>query len=1263
MQHNLPFKFIAGWKAPVRRVVLSATCCLAAAFPALANTGAAARWAPLATVLSQPVAQDDQLPNAAIPMAVASDAQGFLWVGTQNGLARWDGQRFRIFNSDSGAGALPDSQIECLLTDRESRFWIGTLSGGLALYDRATGGFKTYRAGPKGLSHAAVHALVDAPGGRLWVGTEAGLNLLDPRSDVIVQEAVAAGPAGTEARKALAEGVYALVEDRGGDLWIGTHGGLVRRDHGDGSFAVVPLGGHLDAPINALMLASDGRLWVGAEGRGAFVVNPANRRSQPVPGSMAQTSAARATVPLASKGVGMRVRALLEPTPGVVWLGTYDDGVIEVDPANLSSRRVRLGASNVLYGDQNIRAMNRSPDGLVFIAANSAITRYDPHRQAFSNILGGLTPTAVLTGRNAVSLFEAPDHRVWISQMTRGVDLIDAGAQHMEHRDPSPGGLPKASIRSYAVLPDRSLLLGTDAGLFRSSLDARRVQRLDQPGRLPDSRAQALLRDGLRLWLGGRDGLWAYKLGQGGRLAADLDLTERLSDRRIDSLALDRLGDLWVATDNGLNRVDPRTGAVRQIKPVAGDQTTPHGFISSLTLDSRGRLWVSTFGEGLFMITPGPWGQAMSFRRVSTPQGLPNDNVNQTLEDDHGGMWASTDSGLARIDPEARRAETFRLPEGVAISSFFYNSGVRTSHGELLFGGRDGLALVRPNLVRPMTTSAPLVVTEVREGGRPMPGDPFAGLESGDALTIPPGVGALEVHFAALDYAAPDRMHYAYRLQRKGGLFPSSAAWIDADSRARVAAFTNMAPGRYSLEIRAFDPEGAAGPRTLELPIKVLPAWWQTIWFSLLEVVAGLGVVLLLIWSRTAYLHRQRVELEHQVEERTRDLAQARARAEDLARTTTDFLANMSHEIRTPLNGVVAVADLLARSNLKPKEREMAEIIRASGDTLQRLLSDILDAARIQSGKISIEDAAFQAGDMVRAVAGLWQLKCDEKGVKLRIVIAPDFDQSVMGDLARVRQILTNLLSNAVKFTEAGEIRLTAERVAGGGARFTVTDSGIGFAPTEKGKVLGRFEQADSSITRRYGGTGLGLSICCDLATLMGGKLDCDSVPGKGSRFWLDLPLEPVDMPVSEVAAQTVPASELGEETPLRILVADDHPTNRKVVQLMLEACGAELTEAENGAEALEAFRGGGYDLVLMDMQMPVMDGLAAVTEIRRLEASEGARRTPIIMLTANALPEHIAKAHAAGADLHLAKPLTSASLFEALNTAMAVGGAEFAAA
>ena len=386
-------------------------------------------------------------------------------------------------------------------------------------------------------------------------------------------------------------------------------------------------------------------------------------------------------------------------------------------------------------------------------------------------------------------------------------------------------------------------------------------------------------------------------------------------------------------------------------------------------------------------------------------------------------------------------------------------------------------------------------------------------------------------------------------------------------------------------------------------------------------------------------------------------LRRARQSAEAANRAKSEFLANMSHEIRTPLNGVVGVADMLAKADLKPKEREMVEIIRSSGDTLQRLLSDVLDLARIESGKIAIETAPFHLGDMVRGVANLSQLRCDEKGVALIVRVAPELDRVVLGDVVRVRQVIGNFISNAVKFTERGSIELTVEPTPLGTVRFTVSDTGVGFDPANKALVMGRFQQADSTITRRFGGTGLGLAISTELAHLMGGFVDCDAVLGQGARFWLELPLPPAELQLEAPDTEVAEAS----GARLRILAADDHPTNRRVLELMLGDV-AELVSVENGQEALDALAAGpAFDLVLMDMQMPVMDGLTAVRAIRRGElAAQSAGgapvRLPIIMLTANAMSEHVADALAAGADLHLGKPFTAEALFEAIGEAIAAG-------
>ena len=384
-----------------------------------------------------------------------------------------------------------------------------------------------------------------------------------------------------------------------------------------------------------------------------------------------------------------------------------------------------------------------------------------------------------------------------------------------------------------------------------------------------------------------------------------------------------------------------------------------------------------------------------------------------------------------------------------------------------------------------------------------------------------------------------------------------------------------------------------------------------------------------------------------------RQLRLAREAADTANRFKSQFLANMSHEIRTPLNGVVAGADLLTKYSLEPKAAELAEIIRSSSLALQRLISDILDITRIEEGKLSLESAPFAVGPMVRSVSGLFKPVCAEKGLAFTMEIAPDADVTVMGDGLRVRQIITNLINNAIKFTPAGQIGLSVERTDAGLLRYVVTDTGIGFDMADKSKILARFEQADATITRKFGGSGLGLSICRELAALMGGTLDCESAPGAGSRFWVELPLEITEARTAEAEAAAPPVP-----SGLRILVADDNLINRKLIGAIL-GDGVVLTSAEDGAQAVSLFQDQAFDLVLMDMQMPVLDGLSAIREIRRLEQATGTNnRVPVVLLTANALPEHIAAAAAAGADLHLAKPFTVASLQAAIAGALAKASA-----
>ena len=415
------------------------------------------------------------------------------------------------------------------------------------------------------------------------------------------------------------------------------------------------------------------------------------------------------------------------------------------------------------------------------------------------------------------------------------------------------------------------------------------------------------------------------------------------------------------------------------------------------------------------------------------------------------------------------------------------------------------------------------------------------------------------------------------------------------------------------------------------------------------QVVIGIGVIFLVSAAgAVAWLWRQAAQLRA-----------ARRRAEEANRAKSEFLANMSHEIRTPLNGVVSMADALARRDLDAQEHEMVELIRSSGATLERLLSDILDSAKIESGQVAIEPVAFDLEQTVADVAALWRVKAEDKHVALEVEFDPALKGHVEGDAVRVRQVLTNLVSNALKFTSEGAVRLAVSAAGEGRVLFRVTDTGLGFDGDTKSRIFGRFQQADGSITRRFGGTGLGLTISAALVELMGGALDCDSTPGEGSAFWFDLPLPAVEATATPVEAEAAAADVAA--APLRILLADDHPANRKVVEIMLSATAMEMVAVENGQEALDAFTGGGFDVILMDMQMPVMDGLTATRKIREHEAAHGLARTPVLMLTANAMAEHVEAGRAAGADGHVTKPVTLASLFAAIGAALDVEALEAA--
>jgi signal transduction histidine kinase len=383
-------------------------------------------------------------------------------------------------------------------------------------------------------------------------------------------------------------------------------------------------------------------------------------------------------------------------------------------------------------------------------------------------------------------------------------------------------------------------------------------------------------------------------------------------------------------------------------------------------------------------------------------------------------------------------------------------------------------------------------------------------------------------------------------------------------------------------------------------------------------------------------------------------LIAAKEEAESATRAKSAFLATMSHEIRTPLNGVLGMAQAMEGDDLAPAQRDRLTVIRQSGETLLAILNDVLDLSKIEAGKLELDESEFDLQDLARGAYAAFTAIAAKKGVGFQLSIDKAARGVFRGDSTRVRQILYNLVSNAIKFTEDGDVRVRVAR-RGGQLVLSVRDSGIGIPREALKRLFAKFEQADSTTTRRYGGTGLGLAICRELAEQMGGSIEAESTPGEGSTFTVRLPLERVADARPAAPAPPTPQAEPEAHAPrLRVLAAEDNEVNRLVLQTLLEQVGLSPTIVADGAQAVEAWEREDWDLILMDVQMPVMDGPTACREIRAREARTGRGRTPIIALTANAMSHQVAEYRAAGMDAFVPKPIEIGVLFAAMNEALA---------
>ncbi len=847
----------------------------AAGFALLAPCACAAadnphRWESLADPIFQNLEMGHEMP-AVIIMNLVQDEEGFVWLGTQGGLYRWDGYRYRAYRLTLGGGLdTPFGMIQTFLLGKDGSLWVGSASTGLARYDRTRDAFISVA----GLNNTSVSALAEDGRGGLWVGTPDGLLHYAPASG----EKHYLKHADGDAASLPDNNVTALLAGSGGRLWVGTSGGLAYRgsDPADAAgFAVadLPWIKANERSVTTLKESRDGRLWIGSQ-HGIYMISGGR-----VTALVEQRK--RATGPIEDW-----ISTIVEDNDQKIWVGTFGEGIIEIDESSLAMRRIRNDLrlpTSLLHDFTTCAMLDRS--GLLWVSSNRGVSILRPEQNGVLSILGASSRPNGLANGDILSVLQTRKDRIWLGLLNDGIDLINPETGVVDSklgRELGYGIAERANdarpqVTAIAELPGGAVYLGTDNGLYVVDAQEQHLRRYVWPGRNPSDRVQVLLPERDTLWIGGfLDGMWMLDLRDKNAVPVRPAWAGELSDKRVLDMKTSHDGNtLWIATQNGLNAYDRKSGRMERILPDPADpQSLSSGSVATLLVDREDRLWVGTFDGGLNVALGRDQRGHIRFKHIGTAEGLPHANVDMALEDKDGNVWISTDSGLAHIDTKTFVVQALQVADGAVITNYYVNSGARTGENEFIFGGLGGLTVIKPDQYREWAYRPPVLVTEIRVQGKRVPTGRFNHAAIASAaiapLEVESAANSFAVEFAALDFSAPERNSYSYKLEGYDN------NWIDADATRRQAAYTNLPPGDYKLRLRGSNRSGVWTEQELTLPIRVLPAWYQTWWVRAIGAAVALALVALVVQSRTRFLRMRQLELEQQVKDRTFELVAQR---------------------------------------------------------------------------------------------------------------------------------------------------------------------------------------------------------------------------------------------------------------------------------------------------------------------------------------------------------------------------------------------------
>ncbi len=1165
--------------------------------------------------------QEDGLPNNQI-QSIFQDSKGWMWIGTSQGLSRFDGYGFvNYLSQDGDSTAMLGNLVRVIKEDYKGNLLVGTETGGLNIFDREQEIF--------------IKPLLKIPE---FQYREVSVN------DILEDE---------DYNYWLATGFDVLIMDS-----------LMQVKHLQPANDDVSLEGVF---IRELKLDNQGQVWIGTD-EGLFFFNTKSKKLEYF------------ELPF-GKSQFRQIWEIYLDRDGEIWIGTYTAGLFIIDPVSKKYRKIDLEPE--LSRTETVKAISQGTFGEYWIGTRGGLFKYSKEEGVNQYFRHNQQEARSLSNNSILSLYHDAHGETWIG--TRGgLNLLARSKQVFHNYTALPGNnrfLNSSIIYAFWIDDQERIWIGTeDGGINIYDPQKKRYEYITTNPSIPNPISQncikAFLDDGYgKLWvatyMGGMDVI-DLKTRKVANFRADPTRKGSISDNRVWDLCLDQNKNIWIVTTGGLDRFDRASGSFIHYPQVNGNEyllwiepdsqgnlwmgSTDEVIIynpqnssvkrfpehsRNMYEDSGNRIWIATTDRGIALYSA----NSGALKYYNEEDGLANNQSLCILEDNNNQLWISTTNGLSKFDPVRGVFQSFTSKDGLGNNQFCYGAAYKTNLGDLLFGSIEGFNLFNPLEIIGMDIDVPLAFTDLKifnksvsigEGKKPVL---TKSISETRHLVLNYTQDVFTLEFAALNYAGSANNLYSYKLEG------FNRDWI-GPAKDRIAPFTNLNPGDYTLRIKRVLRGSQAESKELQMAITILPPFWKTNWFISLIIVTILALVYLLVRFFT-----NREKLKNQLV-----LERVNARKlHELDMMKLKFFTNISHEIRTPLTLILGPLEKMLKEKSENTElSDNLKLMHRNAENLNKLINQLLDFRKLQTGNLKLNLTEADIVSFIRNIVNSFNDYAIEKDIKLsfhtlkkRLFVAFDPD--------KIEKILNNLLSNAFKFTDAGgSISVNLSLIFDSGhddftetgeekqfIEINIKDTGKGISNSNLEKIFMRFFQSDES--DQNAGAGIGLSLVKELVQLHKGDVYVSSKPGKGTKFTIRIPYNMAQEEVRKESKQEVllrePEDEMQSQEPSYdtrvMLIVDDNADVRQFIRSHFNAF-YKIYEASNGEEGWKLALEHIPDIVVSDIIMPKTDGYELC---RRLKNDERTSHIPVLLLTAMHSKEHELKGLTTGADDYITKP------------------------